>query len=146
MRLEKTQGHWRVRSLAFPGETNVFTFALHLYRFLHGQSYFSFSKKSLWVQNGVQNEVQNGVRNRVQIRGPKGGSTFCYYPLFNVLLTNKHCSVHLFYIADRSSTIDYLRPYFPKMTSQLSWLLIGGEDLRKIFGKLFGKWRLLIGC
>ena len=26
-------------------------------------------------------------------------------------------------------------PYFPKMTSQISWLLIGGEDLRKIFGK-----------
>ena len=34
-----------------------------------------------------------------------------------------------------SSTIGYLRPYFPKMTSQLSWFLIGGEDLRKIFGK-----------
>ena len=28
-----------------------------------------------------------------------------------------------------------LRPYFPKMTSQMSWLRIGGEDLRKIVGK-----------
>ena len=45
VRLEKTQGHWRVRSPAFLGETNVFAFALHLYRFSHGQSYFSFSKK-----------------------------------------------------------------------------------------------------
>ena len=36
VRLEKTQGHWRVRLPAFPGETNVFAFALHLYRFSHG--------------------------------------------------------------------------------------------------------------
>ena len=34
-----------------------------------------------------------------------------------------------------SSTVGPLRPYLTKMTSQLSWLLIGGEHLRKIFGK-----------
>ena len=37
-----------------------------------------------------------------------------------------------------------LRPYFPKLTSQMSWLGIGGEDLRKIVGKRrqgFGKGR-----
>ena len=27
------------------------------------------------------------------------------------------------------------RPYFPKLTSQMSWLGIGDEDLRKIVGK-----------
>ena len=35
----------------------------------------------------------------------------------------------------QSSTVGYLQPYFPKMTSSISWLLIGGEHLRKIFGK-----------
>ena len=29
---------------------------------------------------------------------------------------------------------------------RFSWLLIGGEHLRKIFGKIFGKGWLLIGC
>ena len=36
----------------------------------------------------------------------------------------------------------YIRPNLTKMTSQFSWLLIGGEHLRKsseIFGKIFGK-------
>ena len=38
---------------AFPGETNAFAFALHLYRFSHGQSYFSFSKKIYGSKRGV---------------------------------------------------------------------------------------------
>ena len=45
-----------------------------------------------------------------------------------------------------SSTMGYIRPNLTKMTSQISWLLIGGEHLRKIFGKIFGKGQLLIGC
>ena len=41
-----------------------------------------------------------------------------------------------------SSNMGYIRPNLTKMTSQFSWLLIGGEHLRKsseIFGKIFGK-------
>ena len=34
-----------------------------------------------------------------------------------------------------SSNVGPFRPYFPKMTSQMSWLLIGGEHLRQIFGQ-----------
>ena len=34
-----------------------------------------------------------------------------------------------------SSTVGPYKPNLTKMTSQISWLLIGGEHLRKIFGK-----------
>ena len=58
---KKTQGHLRenvfvftpwcvrvrtlMRSPAFPRETNALAFALHLYRFSHGQSFFFSPKK-----------------------------------------------------------------------------------------------------
>ena len=42
---------------------------------------------------------------------------------------------HLIWMWKMSSTVGPFRPYFPKMKSSISWLLIGGEDLRKIFGK-----------
>ena len=67
VRLEKTQGYWRVRSSAFPGETNVFAFALHLYRFSHGQSYFSFSKKPYGSRIGSRMGSGIGSRFGVQM-------------------------------------------------------------------------------
>ena len=76
MRLEKTQGHWRVRSPAFPGETNVFVFALHLYRFLHGQSYFSFAKKIYGSRMGsrMRSRIGAGIGSRFGVK--KGGPRF----------------------------------------------------------------------
>ena len=48
----------------------------------------------------------------------------------------KHVLQHLScFILFDSSTVGPFRPYFPKITSSVSWLLIGGELLRKIFGK-----------
>ena len=39
----------------------------------------------------------------------------------------------------------YIRPDFPKLTSQMSWLLIGGEHLRKSVGKIVGNLRKIFG-
>ena len=42
----------------------------------------------------------------------------------------------------------YMRPDFPKLTSRISWLLIGGEHLRKSVGnrrKIFGNLRKIFG-
>ena len=45
---------------AFPGETNAFAFALHLYRFSHGQSYFS-PKKFTGPEWGPDSGSKRGV-------------------------------------------------------------------------------------
>ena len=62
----------RVRSTAFLGETNAFAFALHLFRFSHGQSYFSFSKKNygsrMWSGIGSRFGVQKGGPRFVNTR------------------------------------------------------------------------------
>ena len=68
MRLEKTQGHWRVCSSAFLCETNASAFALHLYKFSYGQSYFSFSKKNYGSRMG------SGIGSRFGVQ--KGGPCF----------------------------------------------------------------------
>ena len=39
----------------------------------------------------------------------------------------------------------YIRPDFPKLTSRMSWLLIGGEHLRKNVGKIVGNLRKIFG-
>ena len=42
----------------------------------------------------------------------------------------------------------YIRPDFPKLTSRIPWLLIGGEHLRKSVGnrrKIFGNLRKIFG-
>ena len=88
VRLEKRQGHWRVRSLAFPGETNAFAFALHLQVFAWAVIFF-FLQKNL--------RVQNRVRNRVQIRGPKGGSTFCQHPCLGTPPTHNTVGTTILY-------------------------------------------------
>ena len=74
--LEKTQGHWRVRLPAFPGETNAFAFALHLYRFSHEQSYFSFSKKIYGSRMGsrMRSRIGSGIGSRFGVQ--KGGPRF----------------------------------------------------------------------
>ena len=75
VRLEKKAGpfegecvrvHTLVRSPAFPGETNALAFALHLYRFSHGQSFF-FSKKIYGSRMGSK----IGSRFGVQKGGPR---------------------------------------------------------------------------
>ena len=72
--LEKTQGHWIVRSLAFPGET--YAFALHLYRFSHGQSYFSFSKKIYGLRMGSRMRYRIGSRIESRFGVQNGGPRF----------------------------------------------------------------------
>ena len=49
------------------------------------------------------------------------------------------------YLCESSSLWPFW-PNFPKITSQISFLLIGREYLHKVFGHTFGKARLLIGC
>ena len=59
--------HNLVRSPAFPGETSALAFALHLHRFSHGLSYFSFSKKIY----GSRMRSKIGSRFGVQKGGPR---------------------------------------------------------------------------
>ena len=64
--------HNLVRSPAFPGETNAFGVRTAFIQVFAWTVIFFFLQKNLRVQNEVQ--------NRVQIRGPKGGSSFCQHP------------------------------------------------------------------
>ena len=77
--MEKAQGHWRVCSPAcvftpwcvrvrfLAKQTHcILAFALHLYRFSHGQSYFSFSKKIYWSTMGSRMGSKIGSRFGVQ--------------------------------------------------------------------------------
>ena len=79
MHLDKTQSHWRVclPSFVFTSwcirlrflakQTHcILAFALHLYRFSHGQSYFSFSKKIYWSRMGSRMGSKIGFRFGVQ--------------------------------------------------------------------------------